>query len=244
MSKERILIQGSSWTVGAYVADPANHTDRLVPGGLAELLVADFDVTNISVQDDFNLGSCVRLVDHLQHNSYDKILICQNDALKDLAILRNTDVAWQKQFGWSIEELADKNINSIGKLIDFLLDKFYSHLGKISTPVYVFAGPSEVVPELAAGYNLNLIEPGWTRGIVPNAPYSLIYSGLELDYALQLLMRLFPTQAQSLKEEFIVYADTISRVLTTWKKHKELFALEHPTALGNSLYYKIIKETL
>lgn len=243
MAKKRILIQGSSWTVGAYIKSTIPNSDDLVPGGLAELLSNEYDVVNISVRDDFNLGSSLRLRDHLQQDSnYDKILVCQNDPLKDLCILRNDDHAWRQQFNWTIDELFLKNIDSITKLMHFLLDKFYSELASTGIPTYVFAGPSQVVPKLM--YDLHPIMPSWTETVVPEFTGAITETSSELDYAMMLLLRLFPGNAQTIKEEFVNYADQISNLITTWKTHPELFAYHHPTARGNQLFYNHIRKSL
>jgi len=103
MDRKRLLIQGSSWTVSAYKKSTTRNIDERVAGGLAELLSAEYDVTNISVQDDFNLGCWARLQEHLKNNNnYDSILICQNDPLRDLSVLRSTDAEWRNQFDLSV----------------------------------------------------------------------------------------------------------------------------------------------
>ena len=243
MAKERILIQGSSWTVGAYVKSSTLNSDDLVPGSIAELLADDYDVVNISIRDDFNLGSWTRLKQHLdQDNNYSKILVCQNDPLRDLCILRNDDYAWRQQFGWTIDELFLKDIDSITKLIHFLLDKFYSNLNSTGIPTYVFAGPSQVVPDLM--YNLHPIIPSWTEVVVPGYTGSIIETSSELDYARELLMRLFPGNSKIIKTEFINYADRISTLIKTWQTQPELFAYHHPTARGNQLFYNHIRKSL
>ena len=242
MAKERILIQGSSWTVGAYVKSSIPNSDDLVPGGIAELLAEEYDVVNISVRDDFNLGSWIRLKEHLQQDSnYSKIVVCQNDPLKDLCILRNDDHAWRSQFGWTIDELFLKDIDSITKLVNFLLDKFYSNLNSTGIPTYVFAGPSQVVPELM--YNLHPITPSWTEVLVSGTG-SIMETNSELDYAMALLLRLFPGNARIIKEEFINYADQISTLISTWGLQPELFAYHHPTVRGNQLFYNHIRKSL
>ena len=242
MAKERILIQGSSWTVGAYIKSSVPNSDDLVAGGLAELLAEDYDVVNISVRDDFNLGSWTRLEQHLaQDSNYSKILVRQNDPLRDLCILRSTDFHWRHQFGLAIEDIFLGDIDTVTKLIHFLLDKFYSKLSTTGIPTYVFAGPSQVLPELMQ--NLTPIQPSWTEVVVPGAG-SLIETSAELDYAVALLLRLFPGNARTIKQEFVDYADQISNLISTWQSHPELFAYHHPTARGNQLFYNHIRKSL
>ena len=242
MPRDRILIQGSSWTVGAYVKSSIPNSDKVISGGLADLLAADYEVVNISVGDDFNLGSWIRLEQHLkQDNDYSKILVCQNDPLKDLCVLRSSDHAWRQQFEWTVDELFLNNINTVTKLVHFLLDKFYNKLNTIGIPTYVFAGPSQVVPELM--YSLHPITPSWTEVLVPGVG-SIIETSTELDYAVALLLRLFPENTQTIKQELIKYADMISNLISTWQSHPELFAYHHPTARGNQLFYNHIRKSL
>lgn len=242
MSKDRILIQGSSWSVGAYVKSTTPNSDDLVAGGIAELLAEDYDVVNISVKDDFNLGSWTRLEQHLQQdNNYSKILVCQNDPLKDLSILRNDDLEWRQQFGWTVDDLFVNNINSITKLLHFLLDKFYSKLNTTGIPTYVFAGPSQVVPKLM--YNLHPIIPSWTEVVVPGIG-SIMETGSELNHAMTILLKLFPKNSTVIKQEFIDYADMINNLISTWQSHPDLFAYHHPTARGNQLFYNHLRKSL
>jgi hypothetical protein len=239
---QKLLIQGSSWTVGAYERSSIHNSDSLVPGGIAELLATDFTVTNISVRDDFNLGSLLRLQAHLKTNSYyDKILICQNDPLRDLVVLRSTDHEWRKQFALTVDSIFLNKISTITKLIAFLLEQFYEGLGKLSIPVYVFAGPSCVNRSLAENHGLHVIESSWTEVLVPGVK-STIETSAELDYAHQLLQKLF--LGQSLKYEFIEYADSINQLLSAWSDNKTLFAYHHPTALGNHLFYEYLIKQL
>jgi len=245
MDRKRLLIQGSSWTVSAYKKSSTHNIDERVAGGLAELLSAEYDVTNISVQDDFNLGCWARLQQHLKNNSnYDLILICQNDPLRDLSILRSTDAEWRDQFDLSVSQLLLGNVNSITKLIDFLLDKFYKNLSQLGIPVYIFAGPSIVNTKLAKLYRLNTIEPEWTKALVPEGATSMLETSAELDYAHQLLINIFPEYQQEIKQEFVYYADSIAKMLRVWINNPDLFAYHHPTAHGNTAFFNIIKESL
>ena len=134
-----------------------------------------------------------------------------------------------------------KDIDSITKLVNFLLDKFYSNLNSTGIPTYVFAGPSQVVPELM--YNLHPITPSWTEVLVPGTG-SIMETNSELDYAMALLLRLFPGNARIIKEEFINYADQISTLISTWGLQPELFAYHHPTVRGNQLFYNHIRKSL
>ena len=239
---ERLLIQGSSWTVGAYEKSDTPMVDRLVPGGLAELLLQDYQVTNISVQDDFNLGSVSRLRDHLVSNrDYDRLLVCQNDPLRDLVVLCSKDAGWAGQFDLTVEQIRDQQVDSIGKLIEFLLDKFYSGLAGFGLNTYVFAGPSLVYDELALKHGINVIQPSWTSVLVPEFMPSVLETSSELLYAIQMLSELFPVQKNYIKQEMIQYADDISRLISVWGKHPEYFAYHHPTALGNELFFNHIR---
>lgn len=245
MDRKRLLIQGSSWTVSAYKKSSTRNTDECVAGGVAELLSAEYNVTNISVQDDFNLGCWARLQEHLdKNNNYNLLLVCQNDPLRDLSILRSTDAEWRNQFDLSVSQLLLGNVNSITKLVDFLLDKFYKNLSQLGIPVYVFAGPSIVNARLAKQHGLNIIEPEWTKALVPDRASSMLETGAELDYAHQLLINIFPEYQQEIKQEFVYYADGIRKMLDTWRSSPDLFAYHHPTALGNKIFFNIIKESL
>jgi hypothetical protein len=239
---ERLLIQGSSWTVGAYEKSTTPMVDKLVPGGLADLFSQYYQVTNISVQDDFNLGSVCRLQEHLAaHSSYDKLLVCQNDPLRDLTILRSTDAAWSRQFDLNIEQIVDQRIDSIGKLIEFLLDKFYLGLSKFKLNTYVFAGPSSVHRVLAEKYGINVIQPCWTSTLVPTFSSSFLETSSELVYATEILINLFPKNQQTIKKEMIEYSDHIAKLLRVWDTHSEYFAYHHPTMLGNNLFFEHIR---
>ena len=130
MDRPTLLIQGSSWTVGAYQKSSTKNSDELVSGGIAELLSERYRVTNISVKDDFNIGSSLRLREHLQTHSYDKILVCQNDPFKDLGLLSAPNIAWRNQFDFSLEQLRLGQIDTISKLINFLLDKYHKKIMK------------------------------------------------------------------------------------------------------------------
>ena len=245
MDRKRLLIQGSSWTVSAYKKSSTRNIDERVAGGLAELLSAECDVTNISVQDDFNLGCWARLQEHLKNNNnYDSILICQNDPLRDLSVLRSTDAEWRNQFDLSVSQLLLGNINSITKLIDFLLDKFYRNLSQLELPVYIFSGPSIINTRLAKQYGLNIIEPEWTKALVPDGQTSMLETGAELDYAHELLINIFPEYQQEIKQEFVYYAECIRKMLNVWINNPNLFAYHHPTALGNTVFFNIIKESI
>jgi hypothetical protein len=242
MVKERILIQGSSWTVGAYIKSDTTNSDTLTPGGLADLLKDEYDVVNISVGDDFNLGTWSRLEQHLkQVSNYSKILVCQNDPLRDLCILRSGSIEWRQQFDLSVDELFLNNINTVTKLVHFLLGKFYKKLDSTGIPTYVFAGPSQVVPELM--YNLHPITPSWTEVLVPGVG-SITETSTELDYAVALLLKLFPENSAVIKQEFINYADMISNLISTWKSTPELFAYHHPTERGNRLFYNHLRKSI
>ena len=229
------MIQGSSWTVGAYQKSSTVNSDELVPGGIAELLT-NYRVTNISVKDDFNLGCSLRIREHLKNNHYDKILICQNDPLRDMGILRSTDTAWSLNFDFDQQQLLDHEINTITKLIDFLLDKFYRELSMTGIPTYVFAGPSCVNKPLAVMHGLHVIEPSWTEALIPSFKPSYIEGGI--DFSAEILLKLFPENSRLIKQEFIQYCDDVSRMLETWQSYPEYFAYHHPTVLGNRIFYE------
>jgi hypothetical protein len=247
MAKSRILIQGSSWTVGAYAKSSTPQSDDLVPGCLGDLLGDEYEVINLSMQDDFNLGMWSRLLNYSRHyDNYDKILICQNDPLRELSILRgDQDLLWRQQFNWTVDEIKDAQVDTITKLIHFFLDRYYSNLSKFHVPIYIIAGPTQVLPELTQRYsNLHAITPSWTEVLVPGFSGSLVETGVELEHAAELLMSLFPDNKMIIKQELIKYAICISDLLATWKDHPDLFAYHHPTALGNKLFYDHIKEFL
>lgn len=244
-TKSRLLIQGSSWTVGAYKPSDTPNSDDLVPGGLAELLSDQHEVTNISVGDDFNLGSVLRLREHLQtHGPYDKILICQNDPLRDLVVLRSQDHTWNRLFGLSLDQIMFQKVNTISKLLMFLLDKFYAQLSQLSIPTVVFAGPSLVHVSLAQSHGLQVIPQCWTQVLVPEFPGSYMETSAELDQASQMLQRVHRDQTVIIKRELCEYADQINLMLNTWRTHPELFAVHHPTALGNWKFYQYIKDLI
>jgi len=244
MDRQRILIQGSSWSVGAWTKSSTPLSDDPAPGGIAELLGQIHDVTNISVGDDFNIGSWTRLEAHLQTQSnYDLIVICQNDPLRDLIILRSEDSPWRRQFGWDIQDLVEQQIDSVGKLITFLLNLFYSKLATTGIPTVIFAGPSQVDVELAQQYGLTAVVPSWTEVLVPGAG-SVLETGQELEYAVAQLMELFPDNRQLLKQELINYAGAIEKLLNTWKTNPDLFAYHHPTPRGNQLFYNYLTSQL
>lgn len=247
MAKERLLIHGSSWTVGAYQKSNTQNVDELVAGGIAELLSVDNTVTNISVQDNMNLGIWMGLREHLKNNlNYDKILICQNDPSLDFGIWRNNDTEWLKQFPYTLQELRDSNVNTISGVLDFLLDKFYSKLGEVSEviPVYIFAGPTKINVELALKYKLYVIEPDWMSTLVPEIESSYVESSIELDYVMQWLLNEYPSKKVELKTEFIEMSEKLNEKLSAYKSNPDLFAYHHPTVLGNKIYYQKIKEVL
>ena len=244
-TKPKLLMQGSSWTVGAYKPSDTPNSDDLVPGGLAELLSADYDVTNISVQDDFNLGCVLRLKEHLStHGPYDKLLICQNDPLRDLVVLRSTDHVWSRQFGLSMDRLWLHKVSTITKLLNYLTDKFYHDVAKLGIPTVLFAGPSKVNTDLAKKHRLTAIERSWTQVLVPEFTGSHMETSKELLSAAKTIQHMFPESALTIKQELCDYSDEISGMLNTWRKHPELFARHHPTALGNLLFYQHIREFL
>lgn len=241
MAKERLLIHGSSWTVGAYKKSSTYNIDELVSGGIAELLSADFDVTNTSVQDNMNFGIWLGLANCKE---YDKILVCQNDPLLDFGIWRNTDSAWLQQFPYTPDELIQSGINSLSKLITFLVDRFYSKLSEIGKPIYLIGGPGVVDIALADKYGLHVIGPDWITALVPVYTPVAIESSLELDYAMQWLSQTFPDQRNNLKQEFIELASLLDQKLALYKNNPDVFAYHHPTALGNFIYYQTVRKTL
>ena len=241
MDKPTLLIQGSSWTVGAYKKSTTVNCDELIPGGIAELLAEHFTVTNISVQDDFNLGSSWRLKEHLKTNGYDKILICQNDALMDVNVLTTTSKDWAAGFDFVLQELIDNNINTITQYVHYALNKYYSQL---PPGTYVFAGPSLVNDALAYNNNLHPIQPDWTSAVIPGFVPSYIYNSTTLDTVTQLLLELFPSNATAIKQEFIQYWEDATRVTQAWQDNLDLFAYAHPSPLANKIYYKQLLQHL
>lgn len=247
MAKQRLLIHGSSWTVGAYKKSSTPNSDTLVKGGLAELLSDDYDVTNISVQDNMNLGIWIGLREHLKHDSrYDKIIICQNDPLMDFGIWRNDDDGWLSQFPYSKKDLVDGNIDSISKMICYFLTMFY---GKVSEtvgdiPTYIIGGPSRLNIGLMNKYGLKSVGADWMQTLVPSYNPSYLESGTELDYATQWLIANFPQNEGKLKFEFIEFVEELNYKLEMYRGNPDLFAYHHPTAKGNALYYNIVKDGL
>ena len=237
---DKLLIHGSSWTVGSYEKSDTHNSDRLVDGGVADFLGTQYDVTNISVQDNMNFGIWIGLVEHLKKNSYNKILICQNDPSLDFAIWRNPDTEWLKQFPYTKEELVDKNINTVTKLIDFLLNRFYESLGKMDIPVYIFGGPSVVNKQLAEQHGLHVIEPDWITALVGKNPTAL-ESAYELDYMTQWLLNIFPENQAEIKLDFVEHATKLSDKLDLYKKNPNFFAYHHPTQVGNEIYYELLR---
>lgn len=221
--------------MGAYQKSSIQLCDDLVPGGIGELLSKYFDVTNISVQDDFNLGSSWRLKEHLKTNSYDKILICQNDALMDVDVLICENKEWANSFDFTLLELKDNQIDSIQKYIEYVLNKFYSQL---PTKTFVFAGPSTVVDHLAVANKLIPIQPDWIKCLIPAYQSSFTYSHAKLITLLDILIDLFPNKKVKLKEEFLLVNDSIDSMITTWQNNPEYFAYFHPTSLGNKIFFE------
>lgn len=241
MDKQSLLIQGSSWTVGAYQKSDVKSCDDLVPGGIGELASKYFNVTNISVQDDFNLGSSWRLNEHLKTTSYDKIIICQNDALMDVDVLTCDNKEWASNFDFTLFELKVNKINSIQKYIEYVLNKFYSQL---PSGTFVFAGPSMVINHLAVANKLVPIQPDWIKCLVPTYQSSFTYSHTKLITLLDILTDLFPENKFKLKEEFLLVNDDIDRMINTWKNNSEYFAYFHPTSLGNKIFFEQILKYL
>lgn len=240
--KPRLLIQGSSWTVGAYVPSQTPNSDDLVPGGLADLLSQHYDVTNISVRDDFNLGCVHRLREHLSAGHYyDQLLICQNDPLRDLVVLRSTDTEWTKFFNFSTSDIFLSQSNSISKLLELLLTKFYEQVAALGIPTVVFAGPSQVNCDLARHHGLTPVPDSWTQRLVPGFAGSSVETSAELDYAAQMLQRMFPENSLEIKQQLCDYSDQISELLNTWRRHTDLFAIHHPTPLGNRTFYEYLR---
>ncbi len=235
VDRPKLLIQGSSWTVGAYEKSSTVFSDNMVSGGLAELLSEHYDVTNISVQDDFNLGTSWRLNEHLKNNHYDKILVCQNDALLDVDVLICDNREWASNFQFSIDELINYQIDTIQKYIEYVLNKFYSQL---PSGTYVFAGPSMVLDELAIKNNVRPIQPDWTKCLVPEYVSSFTYNHVKLIKLHEMLLDIFPTKKNTLKEEFLKFGDSIDAIIDTWKNNPQYFAYFHPTLLGNKIFYQ------
>lgn len=243
MAKERLLIHGSSWTVGAYKKSSTFNVDELVDGGISQLLSSYFDVTNISVQDNMNLGIWLGLREHLKTNAYDKILVCQNDPMLDFAIWGNDDDGWLAQFPYTLEELIEKNINTPLLLIEFLLERFYKCLGELGVPICIVGGPSKINKEIAEKYGLTVIEPDWITALVGNNP-SYLESTSELSEMTVWLLRTFANNEVTIKEQFLELANNLNAKLDIYRDNPTLFAYHHPTALGNEIYYHKIKEAL
>jgi len=241
LDKPTLLIQGSSWTVGAYQKSQTPFCDELVPGGLGQLLSNHFNVTNISTQDDFNLGISWRLQEHLKTNCYDKIIVCQNDALLDVDVLTSNDKSWANNFNFKIDDLIQNNIDTIQKYISFSLNLFYSQL---PDNTYIFAGPSYVVSQLALQNNLHPIQPDWTKCLVPGHQPGYTYNCTKLMDVCNLLISLFPENKFNLKQEFLKFSDDIDLMINAWKRNPEYFAYFHPTALGNKIFFETIIEQI
>lgn len=237
MDKPKLLINGSSWTVGAYQKSQLGSYDELVPGGIEELLEKYFDVTNISVQDDFNLGTSYRLNEHLKNNSYDKIIVCQNDALMDVNVLTTSNKEWAANFKFCIEELITNNIDTIENYIKYTLNKFYSQLPE---KTYVFAGPSLVIDHLALANKIIPVQPDWVKALIPSYHSSFTYNHLMLISVLDLMLDIYPKNKKKLKEEFLEITNSIDRMINTWNSNPDYFANFHPTSLGNKVYFETV----
>ena len=75
MSKERILLNGSSWTEGAYIKGDSPVSDILVPGGLPDLLAERYNVVNISTGGDYHMASILRMRNYLKdYKKFDRII--------------------------------------------------------------------------------------------------------------------------------------------------------------------------
>ena len=242
----KLLIHGSSWTVGAYKKSSTPNSDEKVKGGLADQLAYDHDVTNISVQDNMNLGIWLGLQNHLKNNSgYDAIIICQNDPLMDFGVWRSTDEHWLEQFGYTKQDLIDGGVDSITKMIDYLLEQFYRRVADAvgDTPTIIIDGPSKLNVELLSKYGLAYSD-SWTTTLVESYEPTYLESSIELDYATQWLINTYPSKSRELKSEFIDYVDQIDEKIALYKEHPDMFAYHHPTVSGNKLFYRKIRERL
>lgn len=242
----KLLIHGSSWTVGAYKKSSTPNSDEKVKGGLADQLAYDHDVTNISVQDNMNLGIWLGLRDHLKLKSdYDAIILCQNDPLMDFGIWRSTDAHWLDQFDYTKQDLIDSGADSIAKMIDYLLEKFYSRVAELvgDTPTIFIDGPSKLNEGLLSKYGLGHSD-SWTKTLVESFNPTYLESSIELDYATQWLINTYPTKSRELKMEFIDYVEQIDEKLALYKGNPDMFAYHHPTVSGNKLFYRKLREKL
>lgn len=245
----KVMLTGSSWTVGAWKKSNIPYSDDLDYPGVPELLKQFHDVTNVSEPAAFNIGIYNTARDK-NPEDYDIILACQNDVLKDFSWKHGQNTDWRQFLELPDTDpingkvLVSQGISDLHKLIGWLLNEFYRKLSSLNKPVILFAGPSKLDNELARYYGIHPIQPDWCSLLVPEYQPSFVESKMYLGWATELLMHLFPTNKTKIKEQCLELLDQVNARLNLYKSYPEFFAYHHPTVQGNLPMGNLLNRTL
>ena len=233
----KIMMVGSSWSVGSWAKSNEPFIDTCVGPGIAGYLSQYFEVANFSQRDSFNYG-CEEQALLNGYQDYDLILACQNDVFKDLAY-DSDESGWRKikKFSTShpvsAEAFIRDGVEDLDDLRVWLLNRFYKNMASYGKPVVVYAGAGLVDDTIAQKYGVKTVQPDWCKLLVPEFNSSYVESNYYLGQATELMMDLVPGNRKTIQQQCLEYADQINERLSLYKKYPEFFAYHHPTELGN-----------
>lgn len=233
----KIMMVGSSWSVGSWAKSSEQNIDTCIDTGIAGLLGKYHNVDNYSQRDSFNYG-CEEQAALNGYQNYDLILACQNDVFKDLAY-DSDPTGWRKIKTFdttrpvSAEAFIRDGVEDLEDLRVWLLSRFYRTMASYGKPVMVYAGAGLVDSSLATKYGVHPVQPDWCKLLVPEYKSSYVESNHYLGWATELMLDLVPGNRQRIQEQCLAFADEINARLELYRSNPDLFAYHHPTVLGN-----------
>ncbi len=238
----KIMMVGSSWSVGSWAKSDQPFIDECVGPGVAGYLGEQYSISNFSQRDSFNYG-CEEQAVLNGYQDYDLILACQNDVFKDLAY-DSDETGWTKIKTFnethpvSAKAFIRDGVEDLEDLRVWLLNRFYKKMASFGKPVIVFAGAGLVDTDLAEKQGLMVVQPDWCKLLVPSFESSYVESNHYLGWATELMLDLVPGNRTNILKQCLEFAGQIDRRLSLYKNYPEFFAYHHPTEYSNQLMAK------
>lgn len=235
----KIMMVGSSWSVGSWTKSSEPFIDTCVGPGIAGYLSKIYEVSNFSQRDSFNYG-CEEQALLNGYQDYDLILACQNDVFKDLAY-DSDETGWRKIKKFSVnqpisaEAFIRDGVEDLEDLRVWLLNRFYKNMASYGKPVVIYAGAGLVDDAIATKYGIKTVQPDWCKLLVPTFSSSYVESNYYLGQATELMLDLVPGNRVRIQEQCLEFAEQINIRLNLYKQYPEFFAYHHPTELGNKI---------